>query len=36
MHVIRTARSTRFALVAVALTALGGCAEMQGKEAEDP
>ena len=36
MHVIRTARSTRFILVAVALAALGGCAEMQAKEAEEP
>jgi YVTN family beta-propeller protein len=36
MHVIQTARSTRFALAAIALAALGGCAEMQGKEAEEP
>jgi YVTN family beta-propeller protein len=36
MHVIRIARSTRFALAAVALATLGGCAEMQGKEAEEP
>jgi YVTN family beta-propeller protein len=36
MHVIHTIRSTRFALVAVALAALGGCAEMQSKEAEEP
>jgi YVTN family beta-propeller protein len=36
MHVIQTARSTRFALVALALAAFGGCAEMQGKEAEEP
>jgi YVTN family beta-propeller protein len=36
MHVIQTARSTRFALVAFALGAFGGCAEMQGKEAEEP
>jgi YVTN family beta-propeller protein len=36
MHVIHTARSTRLALVAVALATLGGCAEMQAKEAEEP
>jgi YVTN family beta-propeller protein len=36
MHVIQTARSTRFALAAIALAALGGCAEMPGKEAEEP
>jgi YVTN family beta-propeller protein len=36
MHVMRIVRSTRFALVAIALATLGGCAEMQGKEAEEP
>jgi YVTN family beta-propeller protein len=36
MHVIHTVRSTRLALVAVALATLGGCAEMQSKEAEEP
>jgi len=36
MHVIHTIRSTRFALVAVALATLGGCAEMQSKEADEP
>jgi len=36
MNVIHAARSTRFALAAVALATLGGCAEMQSKEAEEP
>jgi len=36
MHVISTTRLTALALVAVALAALGGCAEMPGKEAEEP
>src|SRR5260370_15215396 len=36
MQVMQIARSARFALVALALAAFGGCAEMQGKEAEEP
>jgi len=36
MHVISTTRSTALVLLGVALAALGGCAEMPGKEAEEP